>query len=254
MQILLQIYILSARELLRNRIGLILLFLIPGFFLSIAIWTAGEGALPIKLFFQNQTEIILVTQQKVSLIFIAASVSGFLTAFYANILFHKNFEYQKYCISLGLKPSLMIIGKFMFFISIVIVMAIFISVIISLVIPIEQKLYSFAGFVLLGVVYGAYGGIVGVINKDYMVALLLIVLLANLDIGWLQNPVFYSYAQETEIIHWLPAFYPSQFILTSTFTNLNNYWSVLMSFLYILSFLLLLFLIMYLKTRNLYHE
>jgi hypothetical protein len=45
------------------------------------------------------------------------------------------------------------------------------------------------------------------------------VLLANIDAGWLQNPVYYAGAQNKFIIRALPAYYPSQLSMIGAFTS-----------------------------------
>ena len=46
-----------------------------------------------------------------------------------------------------------------------------------------------------------------------------IVLLANIDAGWLQNPIYYADAQNTEIIRALPAYFPSQISMVAAFSD-----------------------------------
>ena len=75
------------------------------------------------------------------------------------------------------------------------------------------------GFILAGYVYGSYGLLVGSLVRGQLEGILLIVLLANIDAGWLQNPVYYTAAQNTELIRRLPAFYPSQVAMGSAFAE-----------------------------------
>lgn len=246
------LYKQTSIELWRNKIGVLLLFLIPALFLGVAVWTAGEGTLPIRLYFYKKTQVLLLTQKNISLVFMAAAVNGFLSAFYANILFHQDFHYFKYCASMGMPPYYFAASRFSFFITLIVLLALFITIIIQIVLPINQLMMMLFGFILLGVIYGAYGGIVGVLCKDYLVALLLIVLLVNFDAGWLQNPVFYSYAQETELIHWLPAFYPCQLLFSSIFTEAANGWSCILSGSYALIFISVLLFIVFQQMKSVY--
>ncbi len=55
--------------------------------------------------------------------------------------------------------------------------------------------------------------------RGQLEGVLFIVLLANIDAGWLQNPVYYTAAQNTELIRRLPAFYPSQIAMVSAFAE-----------------------------------
>ena len=247
------LYKLTALELLRNKLGLLLLFVIPTCFLAVVEWTSGEGLLPIKLYFFEHIAEVLLNQKEISLVFMSAAVGGFLMSYYAIILFQQDFEYYRYCISMGLSPKVFVASRFSFFITLVVVMAAFITVVMRGMMNFHNIPLALVGFILLGLIYGAYGGIVGVLSKDFMVAILFVVLLANIDAGWLQNPVFYSTAQETEFIRWLPAFFPCQFIFSSVFSGKTNIWALLMSLVYASVLFAALFFAVLIKIKGVYH-
>jgi hypothetical protein len=75
------------------------------------------------------------------------------------------------------------------------------------------------GFMMGGYVYGCYGMLIGAIFKRELEGILFIVLLANFDVGWLQNPIYYAQAQNKAIIRHLPGFFPSQLSMVSAFTD-----------------------------------
>ena len=253
-RLLRRIFRLSALELWRNKFGLILLFVIPVIFLIVAVLTSGSTKILIKLFHMKSTEKILLSQKEISLVFMSAAVSGFLSAYYSVILYQQNFDYFRFCVSLGMPPRVFAAARFSFFLAVIAVLAILITAVTALTIPISRPFMGFLGFLLLCVIYGAYGGIVGVLSRNFMVAILLIVLLANLDAGWLQNPVFYTYAQESRFIRALPAFYPCQFIFSAIFSEHLNGWSALLSLAYACGFLTILFVLVSLKFKGLYNE
>ncbi len=45
-----------------------------------------------------------------------------------------------------------------------------------------------------------------------------VVLLTNIDVGWLQNPIFYTEATYREVIRYLPGYFPSQVATVAAFT------------------------------------
>jgi hypothetical protein len=245
------LYVLSHRELWRNRFGLVLLVVIPPLFLAIVEWTSGTQVLPIELYFRGETTHILLSQRDISLVFIGAAVSGFLTAYYAILLFHRHFDYYRYCIGMGLAPRDFISARCTFFLTVVVVLALLISVVVGLMTELKNPAGVFLGFMLVGVIYGAYGGLVGLLSKDFMVAVLGVVLLANLDAGWLQNPVFYSTAQESRLIHWLPAFNPTQVVFAAAFTGRLNLWAVALSLVYTALFVAAMLAMVHLRVRSL---
>ncbi len=244
------LYVQSCKELLRNKLGVILIFVIPTLFLAVVEWTTGEISLPIKLFFFKQTEQLFINSKEISLVFMAAAIGGFLMSYYSSLLFHKDFEYFRYCISMKLSPGTFISTRFLFFLSLVTVLSSYTMLLMRSMMSFSQIGGALLGFLLLGMIYGAYGGIVGILCKDFMVTILFIALLANIDAGWLQNPVFYSNAQQSEIIRWLPAFYPCQFIFASIFSGKINIWAGLMSCFYALFLFGVLFIAVRFKIRG----
>jgi len=247
------LYKLTALELLRNKLGLLLLFVIPTCFLAVVEWTSGESPLPVKLYFFQTIDQLLLNQREISLVFMSGAIGGFLMSYYAILLFQQDFEYYRYCISMRLSAFTFVASRFCFFFTLIAAMAVFITLIMRLMMSFENILGVLAGFVLLGLIYGAYGGIVGLLSKDFMVAILFVALLANIDAGWLQNPVFYSTAQNAAFIRWLPAFFPCQFIFSSAFAGKINLWALLMSFVYVSVLFAVLFLAIQIKIKGVYH-
>jgi len=98
------VFRLSALELWRNPLGLVLLAVIPAVFIGMILWTASENSIPLKVFFGDETVQVLLTQRQVGLVFVSAAVSGFLAAYYALILFHNDFGYFRFCVFMGLSP------------------------------------------------------------------------------------------------------------------------------------------------------
>lgn len=247
------LYRLTALELLRNKLGLLLLFVIPTIFLAVVEWTSGEGLLPIKLYSFKQIDTLFLDQREISLVFMSAAVGGFLMSYYAILLFQQDFEYFRHGISMGLRPQTFLFSRFGFFFTLTAILAAFITLVMRGMMHFQNIPAALAGFILLGLIYGAYGGIVGILTKDFMVAILFVVLLANIDAGWLQNPVFYSTSQQSEIIRWLPAFFPCQFIFSSVFSEKFNLWALLMSLAYASILFAALFFAVLIKIKGVYH-
>lgn len=247
------LYKQTWKELIRNKLGLLLLFVIPTIFLAVVEWTTGTGVFSIKLHFYGQIRQITSNIREVSLIFIAAAICGFLMSYYAVLLFHKDFEYFRFFISMKLSPATFIYSRFCFFFSMVAVLGIYTTLLLRSMMSFSQIWSAFLGFLLLGAVYGAYGAIIGILTKDFMIAILFIALLANIDAGWLQNPVYYATAQQSEFIRLLPAFYPCQFILSAVFSKAINVWAAFMSCLYAALLFGFLFFIIHFKVKGLNH-
>jgi hypothetical protein len=216
------IFRLSLLEALRNRLGLILFFAIPVIFLGIVVMTAGKTLVPIKIFFFHDTLQLLLSQKDVSLVFVSASVSGFLSAYFALVLFHQDFEYYRYCVFSGLRPMSFLGGRFVFFGAMAVVLAAGITLVLGRLVPLHNSMLVFCGFLLVALLYGTFGGIAGSMTKEFLIAVLCVALLADIDAAWLQNPVYYTAAERLEFIRWLPAYYPCQLIFSAAFTERNN--------------------------------
>ena len=92
--------------------------------------------------------------------------------------------------------------------------------------------------------------LVGALLKGELEGILLITLLANIDVGWLQNPIFYAGALNKIIIRVLPAFYPSQVSIISSFTGHPVLKPLMLSLVYGMILLFISLLIYWLRMRK----
>jgi len=76
-----------------------------------------------------------------------------------------------------------------------------------------------SGLLLGGWVYGCYGLLVGSLFRRELEGILFVVLLAVIDVGWLQNPIYYEEAQNQAVIRSLPAYFPAQVSMAAAFTD-----------------------------------
>ena len=217
-----EIFRLSLLEAWRNKTGLFLFFCIPAVFMGIVQLTAGTGYVSVNLYYPGETYRALLIIRNVCMVFGATGVCAFLSAYYALLLFHRDFEYYRYCVFSGLRPLHFLAGRFGFFVTLIVFLAAATTGLAASLVNIERPLDAFAGFLLTGVVYGAIGATFGMLVKDFLVGFLLVAVLADIDPAWLQNPVYYSAGQNVEIIKWLPAFYPSQYVFSAAFMVDNN--------------------------------
>jgi hypothetical protein len=216
------VFRLSLLELWRNPLGLVLLVTIPAVYIGMILWTASEEPIPLKIFFGDETAQVLLTHRKIALVFTCSAVSGFLASYYALILFHNDFGYFRFCAFMGLSPPLFTAARFAAFLGTTAMLGAAMTLALGRLTALEGPFTVFAGFLLVTVIYGAYGGIVGALSRSFMPALLLVVLLAYLDASWLQNPLYSAAAKNSRVIHWLPAFYPCQLVFSGAFTLRNN--------------------------------
>lgn len=245
---------LSLRELWRNKLGLVLLLGIPVLFIGVVEWTSGRVRVPIKLFYAGETVRVVLSQHSITLIFASLAVTGFLVAYYALVLYHQDFEYYRYSVFLGLRPRAFVAARFALFLLLSGAISLLITVVLGQLVDLRRPGSVFLGFMLIGVTYGAFGGIIGSLSRDFLPALLIVALLADLDAAWLQNPVYYSWAQESAIIRALPAFYPCQMVFSAAFTARNNSLAAIRGLAYAGGLAGLLFLVVHLRLRRVWRR
>lgn len=213
----------SLLELWRNPLGVGLLVIIPAVYIGMILWTASEELpIPLKIFFGDEAVWVVLSHQQIALVFTCSAVSGFLASYFALTLFHNDFGYFRFCAFMGLPPPVFTAARFAAFLGITAMLAAGTTVALGRLTSLERPLTVFAGFLLVTVIYGAYGGIVGALSRSFMPALLFVVLLAYLDASWLQNPLYSAAAKNSHVIHWLPAFFPCQIVFSGAFTLRNN--------------------------------
>lgn len=242
--------VMSLRELFRTRIVVILLFLIPTLFYVIVALTATERLLMFKLAALSSGLMIEVSERSESLIFIGSAAVGLLTSYLALGMVQKHSEANRRLIICGFPPALLLIAKLAVLFSIMIIVGGYVAAMLPIFFRPERFLLVILGFVLIGYVYGCYGLIIGAVMRRELEGILFIVLLANIDAGWLQNPVYYDGAQNQIAIRILPAYFPTQVSMGAAFTREALHMPILGSLAYGTGFLIIALTIYYLRMQK----
>jgi ABC-2 type transport system permease protein len=210
---------MSIKELLRSRITIILIFLIPTLFYTLIALTTTNRLIFFKLPSVSAETSVQVSMRHESLVFMGLAAVGFIISFLSMNLIQKHTETNRRLILCGYRPSELILAKLTVLLCVTTLIAFFVAGMLPLFFWPDRFLQVVLGFALGGFVYGCYGLLVGALCRGEMEGILFIVLLANIDVGWLQNPTFYSEAQNTEIIRYLPAYFPSQTSVVAAFSK-----------------------------------
>jgi hypothetical protein len=214
--------------------------------------TTTKRPLAFKLASVSEKHFVHVSQRSEALIFIGLASVGLLASFLALNLIQKGTPINKRLVICGYRTSELAVSKFLVLLCVVAVIGGYVAAVLPLFFRPRHFLATVLGFVLIGFVYGSYGLLIGSIVKRELEGILFIVLLANIDVGWLQNPIFYSEAQNKAIIRWLPAFFPSQVSMVSSFTDYSILKAVLGSLAYGSIFLIVALYIFWRKMRRQY--
>jgi hypothetical protein len=167
-----------------------------------------------------------------SLVFMGLAAVGFIVSFLAMNLLQKETGAHRRLILCGYRPSELLAAKLSVLLFVIILISLFVALMLPLFFRPQRFLLTMMAFALGGFVYGCYGLLVGALCRRELEGILLIVLLANIDVGWLQNPTFYTDAQNTAIIRYLPAHFPSQASMIAAFTDHAWHMPLLCSLLY----------------------
>ncbi len=236
-------------RLLRRKIVLILFLVIPAVFLSIVKLTSSERELPFRLASLSDAPMVSIGEQGVNFVFFSVASVGFLISFLALNLIQRNKDATRRLILCGYSPQEILVSKLVALLLFIIVVSLYTGVLSHLLYTMEHFGAFLFSLTLIGLVYGCYGLLIGTLIKGELEGILMVVLLVNIDVGWLQNPFFYEAAQNQFLIRYLPAYYPSQASIISAFTDHSLGAPAVYSLLYGGVFLLLSLIIYFLTMK-----
>jgi hypothetical protein len=189
------------------------------------------------------------SQKEIALVFFAVANTGFLVSFLALNLIQIDNEVNRRLIICGYHPFELVIANLFSLLVLILSIAIYIGLLVNAFVSIKHLPLFIFGLTLIGFVYGCYGLTIGSMIKGKLEGILLVFLLANIDVGWLQNPTYYAEAHNSIIIRYLPAYFPSQSAIIAAFTEYSvinaGFYSILIGS----GFLMLSMVIFYNKMR-----
>jgi hypothetical protein len=211
--------------------------------------TASSKIIFFKLASLDENIFIQESQKAVSLIFFACTATGFLVSFLALNLIQIDSDVNRRLVICGYNPIELLMSNLFSLLLIIFSIAFYIGMLIQVFVTIKHLLMFICGLTLIGFVYGCYGLVIGSFIKGKLEGVFLIVLLANIDVGWLQNPMYYAEAQNNAIIRYLPGYFPSQSAIIAAFTDYSGQNARLLSLLYGSVFLILSLIVFYNNMR-----
>lgn len=237
------------RMLLRRRIILVALLLIPAVFLTIVELTAPTRFIPFRLASLDLRVFIRESLKEIALIFFAITSSGFLVSLLALNLIQIENDVNRRLVIGGYNPFELLISSLLALILLILTIAVYIGLLINIFVSLRHLPMFVFSLMLIGFVYGCYGLAIGSLIKGKLEGVFFIVMLANIGLGWLQNPMYYAEAHNNAIIRYLPAYFPSQSAIIAAFTDYSGANPRFYSMLYGTGFLIPALLIFYNKMR-----
>jgi hypothetical protein len=242
-------FVMNLRMLLRRKIVLLLLTVIPFLFIILVHFTSSDRTVLIQLGINASAAPVPASEFEVALIFVTVATIGFLSSFLSLNLTQQYYAPNRRLVTCGYHPSELVLSSLTLMLIMIAILVGCVGAALLLFFDPRHFEYVILGMVLTGLTYGSYGTMVGTLVARELEGTLLVVLLANIDAGWLQNPLFFSGAQNKFIIQLLPAYHSSQVAIAAAFTDLPLDRSVGMSVLYAAVFLAGSITISYYKMR-----
>ncbi|TLX73287.1 ABC transporter permease [Labilibacter sediminis] len=225
-------FVLIMKLLLRRRMVPVLMVVIPAAFFLVVYLTTSTRVIPFRVASMAEDIFIEVGERSCSLAFFAVASVGFLSSYVGLILIQSNVAVNHRLIICGYHPLEILLSHFIVLFMIILFVAAYTSLSLLIFFSPSQFILFFLSLILAGWVYGSYGLAIGSLIKGELEGILMIVLLANIDAGWLQNPLFYAEAENQVIIRYLPAYFPSQAAIISAFSTYDVINVVLGSLIY----------------------
>jgi hypothetical protein len=213
-------FVLNTREVLRGRIVLLLLVLIPALFYAVTALTTSLEPTAFELGSIASDRWISVPQRDESLVFIGLAATGLLTSFIGLKLMQRDADVNRRLVRCGYRAHEILAAKLAVLLCVMVAVALWVALALPLLFFVPERFATMlVGYIASGWVYGCYGMLVGAITRRELEGILFVALLTNLDSGWLQNPVWYAEAQNQTIIEVLPAHLPAQVAMAGAFTS-----------------------------------
>ena len=209
---------LVAADLGRNRIAVALLLVLPTVFYLLIYLTTGDR--PIEFTLSTTGSAALSARERdLSMLFIGmASVSG-VSAFLAFILALRPSAVDRRLVYEGYRPVELLAAKIVVAAAVATLVATYVTALLPIFFRPSRAVGVFAGYLMTSLVYGALGLAVGALVRRELEGILFILLVVNVDAGWLQSPVFYAHAQNQALIRALPGHHPGQVAMVSAFSD-----------------------------------
>lgn len=213
-------FAMTLKMLVRSRLVLLLLFAVPALFYAVVAATTNDDPITFQLASLGAGEaLVTVGKRREALVFIGLAATGLLTAFLAMNLAQKDAQASRRLVLCGYRPAELVAARLAVLSCVVVAVSCVVAGGLRVFFAPERLAGVVAGFALVGWVYGCYGLLVGSLLKNSLEGILLVALLANIDAGWLQNPLYYADAQNQAVIRALPAYFPSQVSMAAAFTS-----------------------------------
>lgn len=225
----------ALRRMGRNRLALVLVLALPLFFFAAVVVTTPRRDVRVELASVPEEEMVMpplfparppprgavldAPQRALAAVFVAVAALGAVAALLALDLLQKDAAATRRLVLCGRRPSEIVAGRLVALACVLAIATGCVAALLLLLVEAERFGVVLLGLGLGAAVHAAYGLLVGALFRRDLVGILLVVLLVNLDAGWLQNPLYYAGAQHRFVIEALPAHGAAQVAVIGAFTD-----------------------------------
>ncbi len=240
---------MTARQMMRNRAAGVMALVLPLVFFSLTVLTTSTRIVVFELASVSLEPDIELPARTGALTFMALVSIGFLSAFLGVNLVQKYAAGNQRLVYCGFRAAELALAQIVVLGTAMVLLSVYcVCVMLPFFVP-KHLATVLAGLILIGFVYGCYGMLIGALWKRELESVISVILLTNVDVAWLQNPIFYADTEHKFILHWLPAYFPGQVAMSGAFTDHAPWGSVLGSLAYGSALLAVAVLVFWRKLR-----
>jgi hypothetical protein len=208
---------MTVRELARKYVVLTLALLLPVVFFAVTFATTGDRVVPVTIAWATEP-VTEVDERRMTLLFIGIAAAGIISAFFASSLIQRQVAANRRLVLCGYRAIEIITARLAVLLGIIVATTLYTWLLLSLVASPSFPAGAFLGIGLGAFVYGCYGLLVGTVFRRELESVFAILVLINIDAGWLQNPIYYESSRSKWLIEALPAHFPAQVAYLAAFT------------------------------------
>lgn len=210
---------MTLRELSRGRLALGLAAAVPLLFFLVAALVSTRRDVAVRLAAAPGSAPVSVDERAQSFVFLAVAAASVIGAFMAASLVQRRVTASRRLVLCGYAAGELIAAKLLMLLAIVGATALYTGALLLALVQPERPGGVILGLTLAGLVYGGYGLLAGTLLRRDLETIFALLMLINVDAGWLQNPIYYAGSRSRWLIEWLPGHYPAQTSFLAAFTG-----------------------------------
>ena len=157
--------LMTLRELIRRKIVILLLLLIPSLFYAVTHLTTDLFAIPFQLAAVEGEPGLMVPARHIGLVFMGLASAGLLAAFLSMNLIQRNVQVIRRLIICGYTSTEIAMSKLIVMFVIIVLLGFYVGSMLWIFFEPQNFLLVVLGFVMVGFVYGSYGLLIGILLK-----------------------------------------------------------------------------------------